>query len=56
MLLTLYDQRGNEKATLQSNDSSTQDKEVQGDNVLSLGFTLYAFVPIDVNDYVEFCG
>ena len=56
MLLTLYDQRGNEKATLQANESSTQDKEVQGDNVLSLGFTLYAFVPIDVNDYVEFCG
>ena len=40
MLLTLYDQYGNEKAVLQANDSSTQDKEVQADNVLSLGFTL----------------
>ena len=47
MLLTLYDQYGNEKAELQANDSSTQDKEVQADNVLSLGFTLYAHVPID---------
>lgn len=56
MLLTLYDQYGNEKAQLQANDSSTQDKEVQADNVLSLGFILYEFVPIDVNDYVEFCG
>ena len=56
MLLTLYDQNGNEKAKLQANDSSTQDKEVQADNVLSLGFTLYEHVSIDVNDYVEFCG
>lgn len=56
MLLTLYDQYGNEKAELQPNDSSTQDKEVQADNVLSLGFTLYAHVSIDVNDYVDFGG
>ena len=56
MLLTLYDQYGNEKAELQANDSSTQDKEVQADNVLSLGFTLYEHVAIDVNDYVDFWG
>lgn len=56
MLLTLYDQYGNEKAELQANDSSTQDKEVQADNVLSLGFTLYEHVSIDVNDYVDFGG
>ncbi len=56
MLLTLYDQYGNEKAELQANDSSTQDKEVQADNVLSLGFTLYEHVVIDVNDYVDFVG
>lgn len=54
--LTLYDQYGNEKAELQANDSSTQDKEVQADNVLSLGFTLYEHVSIDVNDYVDFGG
>lgn len=56
MLLTLYDLYGNEKAKLQANDSSTNDKEIQSDNVLSLGFTLYEFVTIDVNDYVDFCG
>ena len=56
MLLTLYDRYGNEKAELQANDSSTQDKEVQSDNVLSLGFTLYEHVSIDVNDYVDFGG
>ena len=56
MLLTLYDQYGNEKAELQANDSSTQDREIQADNVLSLGFTLYEHVAIDVNDYVDFMG
>lgn len=56
MLLTLYDRYGNEKAELQANDSSRQDNAVQGDNVLSLGFTLYEHVSIDVNDYVDFCG
>lgn len=56
MLLTLYDQYGSVKTTLSPNDSSTQDKEVQGDNVLSLSFTLYEYVSIDVNDYVDFEG
>ena len=56
MLLTLYDQWGNKKAELQANDSSTQDKGVQTDNVLSLGFTLYEHVSIDVNDYVDYLG
>ena len=56
MLLTLYDQDGNEKTTLSPNDTSTQDKEIQGDNVLNLSFTLYEYVSIDVNDYVDFEG
>lgn len=33
-----------------------QDKQLQGDNTLSLTFTLYEYVQLDVNDYVEFCG
>ena len=56
MLLTLYDQYGIVKTTLSPNDTSTQDKEIQGDNVLSLSFTLYEYVSIDVNDYVVFEG
>ena len=56
MLLTLYDQYGIVKTTLSPNDTSTQDKEIQGDNVLSLSFTLYEYVSIDVNDYVIFEG
>ena len=56
MLLTLYDQYGIVKTTLSPNDTSTQDKEIQGDNVLSLSFSLYEYVSIDVNDYVDFEG
>lgn len=56
MLLTLYDQYGNSKTDLSPDDTSTQDKEIQGDNVMSLSFTLYEYVSIDVNDYVDFEG
>ena len=56
MLLTLYDQWGALKTTLSPNDSSRHDKEVQCDNVLSLSFTLYEYVDIEVNDYVDFLG
>ena len=44
------------KATLSPNDTSTQEKEIQSDNVLSLSFKLYEYVEIDVNDYVDFEG
>lgn len=56
MLLTLYDSYGNVKARIEPDESSTQDKEIQGDNLLKLSFTLYEFVPIDVNDYVDYEG
>lgn len=55
-MLTLYDRYGQSKAEISVSDSSTQDKEIQGDNVLSLSFTLYEFVAIDVNDYVNYEG
>ena len=38
MLLTIYDKAGTKRADVAVNDSSTQSKEVQGDNVLSLSF------------------
>lgn len=56
MLLTLYDNIGNVKARIAPDESSTQDKEIQGDNLLKLSFTLYVFVSIDVNDYVDYVG
>ena len=34
MLLTIYDKAGVKRADVAANDSSTQMKEVQGDNVL----------------------
>ena len=37
-------------------DSSTQAHELQGDNVLTLSFTLYEHVALEVNDYAEFRG
>ena len=39
MLLTIYDKAGTKRADVAVNDSSTQSKEVQGDNVLSLSFS-----------------
>ena len=54
MLLTIYDKAGTKRADVAVNDSSTQSKEVQGDNVLSLSFSYYAFLPLDVNDYTDY--
>lgn len=56
MVLTIYDRAGNPQAELAPNDNSTQAKEIQGDNVLTLSFTLYEHVELDVDDYVDFEG
>lgn len=56
MLLTVYDSNGFAKTVLSPDDSSTQAKVVQGDNILTLSFTLYEYVPLDVNDYIDFFG
>ncbi len=56
MVLTIYDRAGNPRAELAPNDSSTQAKEIQGDNVLTLSFTLDEHVELDVDDYVDFEG
>ncbi|WP_289759412.1 hypothetical protein [uncultured Duncaniella sp.] len=56
MLITIYDRVGNPKAELSPNDSSTQVKAVQGDNVLTLSFTLYEHIALDVYDYADFEG
>lgn len=56
MLLTIYDRYGQVKAEVAADDSSTQQKEIQGDNVLTLSFTHYEHVPLDVNDYTDFEG
>lgn len=56
MLITIYNSSGQEKLKIAPNDSSIQSQEIQGDNVLSLSFTLYECVSLDVNDYVVFRG
>lgn len=56
MLLRLFDHSGNVKAQFAPDDSSTQVKEIQGDNLLNLSFTLYDCIQIDVNDYVDYFG
>lgn len=56
MLLTIYDKAGKKRADVAVNDSSTQSKQVQGDNVLSLSFSYYAYLPLDVNDYTDYLG
>ena len=41
---------------LSPNDSSTQATEIQGDNVLTLSFTHYEHIDLDVDDYADFEG
>lgn len=56
MLLTIYDKNGNRRADIAAGDGSTQSKEVQGDNVLTLSFTHYEHIALDVNDYTDYMG
>lgn len=56
MLITIYDKTGNPKVGLSPNDSSTQATEIQGDNVLTLSFTHYEHIDLDVDDYADFEG
>ncbi len=56
MLITIYDRVGNPKADISPNDSSTLVKEVQGDSILTLSFTYYGHIELDVDDYADFLG
>lgn len=56
MVITIYGSDGRRKADISPNDSSTQQKAVQGDNVLALSFTHYEHIALDVNDWCEFMG
>lgn len=56
MLITIYDSAGNAKVELSPNDNSTQEKEIQGDNVLTLSFTHWEHIDLDVDDYADFEG
>lgn len=56
MLLTVFDRYNQKRTDLSPNDNGTQVKEIQADNILTLSFTLYEHVVLDVNDYVDYMG
>lgn len=56
MLITIYDSAGTPKVELSPNDNSTQVKEVQGDSVLTLSFSHYDYIDLDVDDYTDWEG
>lgn len=55
-MITIYGSDGIAKAQIATDDNSTQVKEIQGDNILTLSFTLYEHIALEVNDYTEFLG
>lgn len=56
MALKIYDKDNALRMEAACDESSSQQVELHGDNVLSLSFTSYECIRIDVNDYVDFCG
>ena len=55
-MITIYGSDGTAKTQVPCDDNSTQAKELQGDNVLTLSFTLYEHIALEVNDYTDFQG
>ena len=54
MPLTIFNSVGMVKTEVSPKDTSVQAKEIQGDNVLSLSFTHYDYIELDVDDFVNF--
>lgn len=54
MRQTIYKQNGEIRAVIEPSDNSTWQYGIMADNVLSLSFTLYEFVKLEVNDYIIF--
>lgn len=55
-MIEIYGSDGCLKCQVEAGGSSQQDKALQSDNVLSLSFTHYAFLVLDVNDWCDFAG
>lgn len=55
-MITIYGSDGTVKIQAPCDDNSTQEHELQGDNVLTLSFTLYEHVALTVGDYADFMG
>ena len=55
-MIRIYGSDGRLKIEAPCDDNSTQEHELQGDNVLALSFTLWEHVALEVNDWAEFMG
>lgn len=56
MELKIYNRKGALKLTVSPSDNSTRQKRLMSDHVLSLSFTAFECVPLEVYDYVDFEG
>lgn len=56
MELKVYNRKGVLKLTVSPSDNSTRQKRLMGDHMLSLSFTAFECVPLEVYDYVDFEG
>lgn len=56
MKLKIYSQSGTLKLAASTSSSSTWSEELMVENALSVSFTHFAYVPLDVNDYVLLSG
>lgn len=55
-MLTIFNRLGQPKLTVEPSESDSHSHEIQGDNMLSLSFTLTEAHTINVGDYVEWEG
>ena len=56
MELTIHSQNNALKLTVSPSENSTRQKRLMADHTLSLSFTAFACVPLEVYDYVDFAG
>lgn len=56
MVITIFDSAGKELIRVTPDDSSTQEKQVMGDNALRLSFKHHACTVIGTNSYADFMG
>lgn len=56
MELKIYNRDHTLKLTVSPSENSSRQKQLMGDHVLSLSFTAFACVPLEVYDWVEFAG
>ncbi len=55
-MLTIYDSNGNRRTDIEAGDHYLPGEGGAGCNVLTLSFTHYEYIALDVNDRVDFEG